>query len=116
MKLDAYRFWLRFDEIRGEKEIQDVVRNTDLKYRTLLAMRSNQSIPKASDLYQIASTLGTTMEYLLTGENSTAVYSARVKSIADACTKASDLELAMVEKILDIPPLGENTDFQKALS
>lgn len=52
------------------------------------------------------------MEYILTGENMAHSYSARVKKIADACVNASDLELTMVEKILDISPPGKNTGVQ----
>ena len=98
MKVDPYRFWNRFDEIRDGEDIQSLAKRADLKYKTLLAMRTNQSIPKSAELYQMANALDVSMEYLLVGKE----YNSRVWLIARACEKASDLELEMVERILGI--------------
>lgn len=115
MKENAYYFWKRLDE-NYKGSLKDLCLKTGVDYNRIKRNRSDCRLPNLQDAYAISHLLGIDIEYLLTGENSTAVYSARVKAIADACTKASDLELAMVEKILDIPPLGKNTDVQKALS
>lgn len=52
------------------------------------------------------------MEYLLTGKDD--IQSKRIQNIARACEKASEIELQMVEKILDIPPVGKNTEILEA--
>lgn len=112
MKISAYEFWNRFDRLRGETEIQDIVSKTDMKYRTLLSMRTNQSIPKAQDLLDLAKALGVSMEYLLTGKKESDLFPDRIMNIAKACAHASNIELTMVEKILDIAPAGKNTVIQ----
>ena len=68
-------------------------------------------MPKLDDAFGLASKIGVSLEYLLTGKGQK-TYSPRVSRIAEACEAASDLELSMVEKILDIPIAGKNTDVQ----
>lgn len=109
----AYRIWQRIDLLRNERSLIDISDASGIKYQRIKEQRSSNRIPSAFDLYQLASALGTTMEYLLTGESSVSAYSPRIKAIADACTRASDLELAMIEKILSLPVEGENTLLSK---
>ena len=117
MKVDAYQFWQRFDELRDGRDMQSLLEGTGIKYKTLLAMRCNQSIPKSVELYQLSRSLGVSMEYLLTGEVSARFcLSSRILAIAKACESATELDLMMVEKILDIPPAGKNTDVREASS
>ena len=65
--------------------------------------------------YAIAKYLNVSIEYLLTGKETSSgkLLSDRVMFIEKTCETASDLELAMVEKILDIPPAGKILVFKK---
>lgn len=68
--------------------------------------------PRADEALKIAKQFDVSVEYLLTGCSSGNDFSPRVQKIAEECERASDLELTMVEKILDISPPGKNTGVQ----
>lgn len=114
---DAYRFWKNVDHIRGEISLVQLANECQLNYKVIKNQRSSDKLPTLLNAYAIAKYLNVSIEYLLTGKETSSgkLLSERVLFIAKACETASDLELAMVEKILDIPPAGKNTDIQKAL-
>ena len=116
--LDVMKFWNRYDELLGQKNktLTDLSSDTGIKYKTISMQRTRHAMPSCEQLYTMAEYVKETMEFLLTGKPADRYqFSKRTVMIAQACEKASDLELAMVEKILDIPPAGKNTDIQKAL-
>ena len=84
-----------------------------ISLNTYNAWKKRNVYPRADEALNIAKQLNVSVEYLLTGESSASAYSPRVKAIADACTRASDLELAMIEKILSLPVEGKILFFPK---
>ena len=113
----AYRFWKNVDHARGELSLVQLADECQLNYKVIKNQRSSDKLPSLLNAYAIAKYLNVSIEYLLTGKETSSgkLLSDRVMIIAKACEKASDLELVMVEKILDIPPAGKNIDIQKAL-
>lgn len=111
MKVDPYEFWNRIDNIRTE-DLQVIAQKAEIKYRAILAWRTNQSIPKAKELYGMAKALGVSMEYLLTGEAEPS-YTPRtpqVKAIFDGIMSASQAELDIIYRIV---VKGDNADPQR---
>lgn len=89
----------------------------DISLNTYNGWKRRKVYPRADEALKIAKVFNVTVEFLLTGKNSHYTdCSQRILNIAKACKKASEIELQMVEKILDIPPAGKNTEIQKALS
>lgn len=113
---DAYRFWKNVDKARGEPSLVKLADECQLNYKVIKNQRSNDKLPGLLNAYTIAKYLNVSIEYLLTGIECKSVKSLSDRSlaIAKACEKASELELIMVEKILDIPPAGKNTSIQEA--
>ena len=80
-----------------------------IEYNTVKSWYQNQRIPNSENLLILSATLGVSMEFLLTGEDSIIQYPHRIKIIADKCLKASKNDLVLVERILRI----EEKVFQK---
>lgn len=68
-KLKTAMMWQRFDLIRGKKKIKTIAEEIGVSVSTLSMAKSQGNFPKIETLYAIAQNLNTTMEYLLTGEN-----------------------------------------------
>ena len=66
----AEKFWERFDRERKAKgfSIKSITERLDLSYPLLITQRSRQIYPSVTTACKIAKTLGTTVEYLTTGE------------------------------------------------
>jgi len=61
-------FWKRFDELRGDKTLQDVCDNTGILIGTIKRLRADARFPSLADADKIAKYLNTTIDYLLNGE------------------------------------------------
>lgn len=106
MKIDAPRnFWLRIDTLRGNKSLKEIAKECNLNYDTLRNKRSGEKpvYPNLVDGVVLAEALNTSARFLLTGENKeTVIYPLRIRTIADACMKASEDDLKLVERVLRI--------------
>ena len=114
---DSYLFWKRFDDSKPYGvTLKDICSEVGLVYQRIADQRSDCRLPKLDDAFLLSSRIGVSLEYLLTGCACTSSrqekLSPRSLAIALACERASDLELTMVEKILDISPPGKNTGVQ----
>lgn len=102
----AFQFWQRVDELRGRETLAELAAAIGVRDQSIRAMRSQDRYPKIETMNVLASHLGTTVDYLMTGKDSDVpkppVVDARRKRIIQAVETASDLELTMVEKILGI--------------
>ncbi len=65
----AYQFWKRIDALRGNTSLKDLSEKVGIKYQRIKEQRSSGRIPNADDLFRLSQTLGTSVEYLLTGKN-----------------------------------------------
>lgn len=65
----AFEFWNRVDLLRKDLQLQDLARMAGISYKTLTNQRVEHRYPKAEDMKNIARVLGTTQEFLMTGEN-----------------------------------------------
>lgn len=65
----AFEFWNRVDLLRKDMQLQDLARMAGISYKTLTNQRVEHRYPKAEDMKNIARVLGTTQEFLMTGEN-----------------------------------------------
>lgn len=67
---DAYRFWKRVDDLRGETQLRDICSKFGINYKTLLDMRTKERFPKIDTSIKLAESFGTTLDYLYTGKES----------------------------------------------
>lgn len=106
---DAYYFWRRFDEERERKNLNiiQVADEIGMKAQTIREQRSNNTLPKVNYLYNIASVLGVSMEYLLTGHKALD-YDARIIAIADSLAANPD-KLDAVEILLFGKKAGQSS-------
>ena len=101
--IDAYIFWKRFDDERDKQNltINQIADDIRMKAQTIREQRSNNALPKTNDLYNMASRLGVSMEYLLTGKKSLRL-NQRVMAIAqyleDHPEKLDAIEVLLFEK------------------
>lgn len=103
--------WKRVDELRGRMTIRELAEKAGLSEPSLQTTRAVKSQPKIQMLYPIAKVLGTTMEYLYTGEREdwedSLVFrkissSQELFDIASALCKAEPMEVEMVSRLLNI--------------
>ena len=68
--MDRYTFWNRVRALLGEKRMTQkyLADNSGMVYSTLRSMMSKEIMPPAEDAYKIAGTLGTSVEYLISGK------------------------------------------------
>lgn len=98
----AYEIWQRIDLQRQQKPLSTIAEECGIKYQRIKEQRSSNRIPSVLDLYEISKYLGISMEYLVSGSKETVIYPLRVRTIADACMKASEDDLKLVERVLRI--------------
>lgn len=115
MKENAYTFWKRLDESYNGT-LKELCLKTGVDYNRVKRNRSDCRLPNLEDAYALSHEIGLSIETLLTGKSATMIYNVRIRTIAKACEKASEIELQMVEKILDIPPVGKNTEIHQVIS
>ena len=101
---EAYRFWERVDNLNSER-LNVFCERAGLDYNKVKHNRSDLRLMNCMETLAIAETLGTTMEYLLTGERKEVFYSPRVRAIADALEQDQD-RLSAVEILLFGKPAG----------
>ena len=103
--------WRRVDELRMRMTIKELAEQTGISEPTLQTTRVNKSVPKLQMLYPIAKALGTTIEYLYTGEKDDwednivfrkIASSQQLFDIAEALTHAEPWEIDMVGRMLNI--------------
>ena len=107
----AFEFWNRVDLLRKDMQLQDLARMAGISYKTLTNQRVEHRYPKAEDMKNIARVLGTTQEYLMTGESRKTEYGIPKDSISE-CAEAvavykDDRLKALVRACLRDPRLLE---------
>ena len=102
LMLNGKQFWAVVDSVSPYKKLAEFAKATGMAYNTVRQQRTDGTLPKAEDLYNISRALHKSMEYLLTGSDQDR-YSKRVEKIAWHCQNiASEDDLFIIEKILGI--------------
>ncbi|MBO8442591.1 MAG: hypothetical protein IAC42_02365 [Spirochaetes bacterium] len=76
---DGFAFWKLVDKLNPYRSITDFIKAAGLNYNNAKQQRSDCRIPKSEDLLKIASTLGVSIEYLLTGKEEDAHFNPEPK-------------------------------------
>lgn len=101
--MTGYQFWKSVDERNPYPTALELSKAMGVKYEAMKQWRADSRIPKAEDLLKLSRALHISMETLLTGEDRT-VYPKRIDTIARNCLyRATETDLAMIERILRIP-------------
>lgn len=97
----SFRLWKNVDDCREPLGISlnDICKATGIKLARMKSLRSRLALPQSDDLFLIASFLNVSMEYLLTGQDTSKNYSARVRAVADVLQNDDDM-LGAVEVLL----------------
>ena len=69
----AVEFWKRTNKLIKDKNSkqENIAQECDIPYQTFRSWVTRQTFPDALQAYKIAQALNTTVEYLVTGEDST---------------------------------------------
>ena len=103
--------WNRIDDLRGRMSMRELCEQLHLPEPSMQTTRVRGTVPKVSTLYSIARLLGTTMEYLYTGEreewDDSIIFrkmasSQQLMDIAEALCRAEPHEIEMVGRMLGI--------------
>ena len=107
--------WKRVDELRGKVSVRELAVRMQVSEASLQSTRSLHTIPRIQMLYPLAKVLGTTIEYLYTGEKEdfedTPVFrkiasDQNLFDIAEALCHADPAEIEMIRRILRIEKDG----------
>ena len=105
--------WQRVDALRGNMSVRELAEKAHVNERTLQSTRTLGTQPKLNMLYPMAKVLGTTIEYLYTGERPEIEFedypifrkissSQTLIDIAQRLTEATAVEIEMVCRLLRI--------------
>ena len=67
----AFQFWGRVDALLGSTSLKELSSSIGISYATLKDMRTRNRYPKQETTSKLADYLGTTVDYLMTGKDST---------------------------------------------
>lgn len=107
---EARGFWNRFDALRGSRTIKDIANAIGIDYELVRVQRTRYRTPKLGLAVNLANELGTTVEYLATGENGGIPFSL---VLYNAYMNASDDSRRIVDIALS---LDENKNQTKRMS
>lgn len=107
--MDNKNFWKRIDNLVVTNGINYKVLSEEsgIPYITIMNQKNQYSrLPKLEDAFSLAKALGTTVEYLLTGDEGSS-YPPRIKSIADHLCVISNHDLDTVETMVMALPASQ---------
>lgn len=111
----ARQFWLRVTELleKSRQTKQDLAKATGMNYGTLTNKSSGSTyvFPNVPSALLIASALGTTVEFLMTGKEPEEKYPARIKAIADHLCTIPDQSLDIVETMVMAIPSKQDGSY-----
>lgn len=108
--IDARLFWDRFDELRNTLKLtltQVCEKEPGLVYRTLTQQRTRNILPNVETLVLLAGVLETSIDYLISGKETTDPLTTllqsnpTIKHIAFRLTKCDTQQLHCVNSLLD---------------
>lgn len=98
----AYEFWKNFDKAIGKIAIKDFAVKNGFDYIRIINQRSDCRLPKLEDAYALASALGVSVEYLLTGQGDSPPRNTANDDIISRLDIATPEECDMVRRMLGL--------------
>ena len=100
----ARTFWNTVDRIRGNETLKSLCLRTNLNYDSIRNRKTGAtySLPRLETACLLADALGTTVEYLMTGDEPSSRY-ARIQDIIDWLMAKSDAELEVFRQYNHVP-------------
>ena len=101
--MDLFRpldVWNRIDAVRTES-LTSLCTRVNVSYPRIKRNRTDCRLPSLTDLYLLSKGLNTSIEFLLTG-NDTSEFPPRILTIAKRCLDAEEDDLRLIEKVLNI--------------
>ncbi|MDN5334522.1 MAG: hypothetical protein PWP59_1784 [Sphaerochaeta sp.] len=116
MKIDAISFWNRFDSILEGRGInlKEFSQTSGVPYDTMVTQRVRKSVPKLSQLLDMAHSLDSSVEYLMTGSSVEDPLSAllmkntELKDTTVRLTYCNHVQLTTVNMLLDTWGIASN--------
>jgi hypothetical protein len=116
MKIDAISFWNRFDSILEVKglNLKEFSQSSGVPYDTMVTQRVRKSVPKLSQLLDMAHSLDSSVEYLMTGSSVEDPLSAllkknpELKDTAVRLTYCNHVQLTTVNMLFDTWGIAAN--------
>lgn len=116
MKIDAVNFWNRFDSILEENglNLKEFSKSSGVPYDTMVTQRVRKSVPKLSQLLEMAHSLDYSVEYLVTGTSVEDPLSALLKKNTELrdttirLTYCNHMQLTTVNMMLDTWGISAN--------
>jgi len=120
MKIDAEKFWARFDELKdksGRTILKLCELDPDLVYRTITQQRTRRITPSIEVIASFSRVFNVSIDFLVTGADpkpaprimTTFTESKTLMSIAHALAKADQRQIDAVQLILGVPPREESS-------
>ena len=108
---DPRQFWLNIDNILYLRNmlIKDLCQKIDVPYNTLIIQRNRHSMPKTEQVALMAEALNVSIDQLIYGKSAQPALPKRIQTIVDACLNATDEDLMLVERVLDIKKSNDDS-------
>jgi len=110
---EGYQFWKRFDKLRNGTPVNEVAALACIDYNLIKKQRSRNAIPKTIDALKLASTLSTTVEWLVYGKDTkgdedikVVEKDPRLLRILKSLVRATDRRICAVEVVLGLETEG----------
>ncbi len=111
MNDEAYNFWERWDleRKRLKKSVKDIAQAIDISYDLLRTQRSRTIFPSLPVACWLADSVGSTVEYLVTGKKS----DSELRRLCRAYREATNEQRMIVDLVLKLTP---DNSKQKAMA
>lgn len=103
----AVAFWNRVDKLWQDRSLKDFSASTGIDYVLLLNWRTKKRLPSLEHACSISTLLGTTIEYLVTGEDPDAP-AERIQQIVKRLESADDVDIELVRRVLHMNDIDDN--------
>ena len=105
-------FWNRFDSLRKGRTVKEIASSIGVEYELLRVQRARFRIPKVSIAVSLASEIGTSVEYLVTGKEADQL-PPHIRKIVRRLLTADDVDIQMIQRILKIDNNDDNKQQEK---
>lgn len=92
-------FWIRVDNLWQGHSLKEFAYSAEIDYVLLLNWRTKKRLPALEQACRIAKILGTTVEFLITGQDPE-IPSAHLRDIVRKLESSSELDLELVRRVL----------------
>jgi hypothetical protein len=97
---EAREFWSRVDVMRGSRTVKNIAETIGIEYELIRVQRTRHRTPRLTIAVAIAKELGTTVEYLASGENGH--HQLFIHRLYTAYKNADDIHKSIVDITLNL--------------